>query len=77
MSAKIDLEGVIQALRDSKISGEISWFYDGLWTVRLGDPADAINAEETFDNLDDAVRGLVDMAGDLYPGSQFAKRFVR
>ena len=28
---------IIDALHDSEINGEVSWFYDGVWTVKLGD----------------------------------------
>jgi hypothetical protein len=40
-----DLGTIIAALHDSEINGEVSWFYDGLWRVKLGDDANGIDAE--------------------------------
>jgi len=32
-----ELAGFIEALHDSEIDGEISWFFDRVWGVRIGD----------------------------------------
>ena len=73
----VDFETVLQALHDSEINGSVEWFFDRVWTAKLGDPLNVIEAEETFDSLTDAVRWLVDKAAELYPNSDFAKQFVR
>lgn len=38
-SRRPDLGTIIAALHDSEINGEVSWLYDGVWRVKLGDEA--------------------------------------
>jgi hypothetical protein len=71
------LEIVLEALHDSEINGEVSWFFGAGWIAALGDPIHGIEAEESFDRIGDAVGWLVDKAAELYPDSAFARQFVR
>jgi hypothetical protein len=41
----IDLGTIITALHDSEINGAVSWVYDDIWTVQLGDAVNGIAAE--------------------------------
>ncbi len=40
-----DLGTIIAALHDSEINGEVSWFFDGVWRVKLGDEMNGFEAE--------------------------------
>ena len=51
----MDLGKVICALHDSEINGEVSWFYDGVWRVRLGDEANGYDAEAVVTGPDEAT----------------------
>ena len=42
---------MIEALHDSEIDGEISWFYDGVWGVSIGDRLNGYRAEATLTSL--------------------------
>jgi hypothetical protein len=42
---RLDLGTIIAALHDSEINGEVSWFYDGVWRVKLGDEENGFVAE--------------------------------
>ena len=42
-----DLGTIIAALHDSEINGEVSWFFDGVWRVKLGDEMNGFDAEAT------------------------------
>jgi hypothetical protein len=37
----------IAALHDSEINGEVSWFFDGIWRVKLGDEMNGIDTYES------------------------------
>ena len=39
-----ELASFIGDLHDSEINGEISWFYDGVWGVKIGDHLMVIGA---------------------------------
>jgi hypothetical protein len=72
-----DLGTIIAALHDSEINGEVSWFFDGVWRVALGDPHNGIEAEATVGSPQDAAEWLRANAVSRYPQSTFAKRFPR
>ena len=40
-----ELASLIEDLHDSEINGEIGWFFDGVWRVKLGDPWNGYVAE--------------------------------
>jgi hypothetical protein len=73
----MDLGKVICALHDSEINGEVSWFYDGVWRVRLGDEANGYDAEAVVTGPDEATEWLHENAVRLFPDSGYAKRFAR
>jgi peptide/nickel transport system substrate-binding protein len=68
---------LIGQLHDSKINGEVSWFFDGSWRVALGNPHNGIDAEATVGSPQDAAEWLRANAVRRYPQSTFAKRFPR
>ena len=73
----MDLGTVISALHDSEINGEASWFFDGVWRVKLGDQSNGYDAEAVVTGSDEAAEWLRETAGRLFPDSEFAKRFCR
>jgi hypothetical protein len=72
-----DLGEIIAALHDSEITGEISWFFDQVWTVKLklGDPPNGYDVEAVVSSLDEAAERLRATAIKLYPKSEFAERY--
>ena len=68
------MNDTLNALYDSEINVEISSFWDGGWTVKIGDQMNGFKAEMTFDDLDEnTARWLTKTACELYPESVFAK----
>ena len=76
-SHRLDLGAIIAALHDSEINGEVSWFYDGAWRVKLGDEANGFVAEAVVTSPQEAAEWLRANAVRRYPASEFAKRFPR
>ncbi|HEY3912480.1 MAG TPA: hypothetical protein VGM07_21700 [Stellaceae bacterium] len=74
---KLELGAIIAALHDSEINGEVSWFYDGIWRVKLGDADNAIAAEATLGSIGEAAEWLRANAVRRYPGSEFARLYRR
>jgi hypothetical protein len=74
-----DLGALITALHDSEINGSlsVSWFYDSVWTAKLGDDHNGVAAKGSFRSLRDTVEWLRSKAIELYPDSQFAKSHRR
>jgi len=72
-----DLGTIMAALHDSEINGEVSWFYDGVWRVRLGDEENGFLAEAIVSSPQEAAEWLRANAVRRYPASEFAKRFPR
>jgi hypothetical protein len=68
---------IIAALHDSEINGEVSWFYDGVWRVKLRDEANGFLAEAVVSRPRDAAEWLRANAVRRYPVSGFAKLFPR
>jgi hypothetical protein len=66
-----DLGTIITALHDSEISGEASWFYDGVWRVKLGDDANGIEAEAVVSSPSEAAEWLRGNAVRCYPAKLF------
>ena len=76
-SHRPDLGTIIAALHDSEINGEVSWFFDGVWRVKLGDAANGFDAEAVVASPQEAAEWLRANAVRLYPASGFAKKFPR
>jgi hypothetical protein len=70
-----DLGTIIAALHDSEINGEVSWFYDGTWSVKLGDEMNGFDAEAVVTSPQEAAEWLRANAVRRYPASEFAKLF--
>jgi hypothetical protein len=70
-----ELGTIIAALHDSEINGEVSWFFDRLWAVKLGDLLNGYDAEGTVNTLDEAAEWLRANAVELYPDSKFAELY--
>jgi hypothetical protein len=56
----------------------VSSFWDEGWEVKLGDTVHGFKVQKTFANaeLDQAAPWLAAQASLLYPGSDFARKFV-
>ena len=72
-----ELASFITGLHDSEINGEILWFFDNVWGVKIGDRLNGYKAETTFPSFPQAMRWLRDKALELYPDSEFAKEYRR
>ena len=73
----MNLGTVIAALHDSEINGEVSWFFDGTWRVKLGDPTNGFVAEAVVASVDEAAEWLRANAVRRYPQSRFAMMYPR
>jgi hypothetical protein len=72
-----DLGTIIAALHDSEINGEVSWFYDGTWRVKLGDEMNGFDAEGVVASPQEAAEWLRANAVRRYPASAFSRLFPR
>jgi hypothetical protein len=73
----INLGTIMTALHDSEINGEVSWFFDGVWSVKLGDVMNGYEAEAIVASTEEAAEWLCETAVRLYPESEFAKLYGR
>ncbi len=64
---------IMQRLYDSEINCEISTFWDGGFTWKLGDGMNGYDAEGEADTFVKAEQQLADKARELYPQSKFAR----
>jgi hypothetical protein len=76
-SERPNLGAIITGLHDSEINGEVAWFYDGIWRVKLGDADNAIAAEATVASAEEAAEWLRANAVRCYPHSEFARLYPR
>jgi hypothetical protein len=51
----INLGTIMAALHDSEINGEDSWFFDGVWSVKLGDATHGYEAEAVVASTEEAA----------------------
>lgn len=65
----------IQGLYDSEISFSIVAFWDAGFTAKLGNEMSGFDAERDFDTLEDTLDWLIHKATELYPKSDYAKKF--
>jgi hypothetical protein len=69
-----ELASLLEGLHDSEINGEIGWFFDGVWRVKIGDPWNGFQAEtDGLLSLSQATECLRSKAIELYPNRGFAK----
>lgn len=64
---------ILQMLHDSEINGSIEWFFDEIWTVKIGDRLNGIKAQAVVKSAEEAEAWLHLMARELYPDSEYAK----
>jgi hypothetical protein len=62
-----DLATIVSALHDSEINGEVSWLFDGVWTVKIGDPMNGYVAVTVVASPVQAAEWFRDNALRLYP----------
>jgi hypothetical protein len=72
-------EALIQRLYDSEINLTVlfSSFYDGGFTVKIGDELNGFRAEDQGQRWSDAEKWLRMKAIELYPDSTFARTEMR
>jgi len=69
----MDLASELQRIYDSEINAEITWFWDGGFTVRLGDKMNGFLAEEDVNSVADILPWLQEAIAHFYPGSDYAQ----
>jgi len=65
---------ILQRLYDSEINASISSFWDGGFTVKLGDEMNGFVAEAQCQTMEEAERWLFNEALLRFPTSDFAKK---
>lgn len=70
-----ELGTIMAALHDSEINGEVSWFFDRVWQVRLGDPQNGYDAGAVVASIEEVEEWLRANAVRLYPDSEFARLY--
>lgn len=54
----MDLGTIIAGLHDSEINGAVSWVYNDVWTVQLGDAVNEVAAEAVVGSAQEAAEWL-------------------
>ena len=69
----------LERLYDSEINAEISSFWDGGWTVKLGDKMNGFHfyGENTCYTFEDIIEELRDLAEEHFPNSTYVKNLNR
>jgi hypothetical protein len=72
-------EALIQRLYDSEINltVQFSSFYDGGFTVKIGDELNGFRAEDQVQRWSDVEKWMRMKAIELYPDSKFARAEMR
>lgn len=65
--------GILQRLHDSEINASIASFFDGAWTVRIGDEMNGWKAEERVGSEEEANAWLDGKARELFPDSAYSR----
>ena len=73
MSGASSVGSTLERLHDGEINCSIEWFYDSVWTVRLGDPINGWRASGVVESLREAEIWLDVQARELYPDSEYAR----
>lgn len=60
-------------LYQAEINGSISWFFDGVVEVRLGDNINGYKEQEVFETVEEAVDWLYVVARKHYPNADIWK----
>jgi hypothetical protein len=72
----MDLASELQRIYDSEINA-VTWFWDGGFTVRLGDKMNGFLAEEVVNSVADILPWLQEAIAHFYPGSGTRNRSSR
>ena len=71
----MNLGDILNALYDSEINISVVSFWDGGWTIKIGDPSNGYVAERNFKELDDeCVRWIIKAAQLGWPDSYFTRQ---
>jgi len=70
---RIDVEAILTDLYDSKINASISWVWNGGFDAFLGEPPHIEGL--AFPTIVGAVAWLRDRACEIYPDSDFARKY--
>jgi hypothetical protein len=71
-TANMDIEVVMQRLQASEIDCSLTAFWDGGWTVKIGDPTKNFMAEGNFRTLDEGAEFLDRQARRNCPESAYS-----
>lgn len=63
---------ILQKLNDSEINFSLACFFDGAWTVKLGDDMNGFIAEKTVGSCAEAIEWLGQEARRTFPDSLYA-----
>ena len=66
---------IIQDLYASEINARLEWFYDGGFSVSLGDVLSGWKATNNFRTFTEAVNWLRTQAIERHPESAFARKY--
>ena len=66
----------LQDLYDSEINYSIETFWDGGFTVKLGDEMNGFVSSGSFDTFNECVYWLADESIKMFPNSTFAKNYT-
>lgn len=72
LAEQITLAGVPERLCQSEINFSLSSFWDGGWTVKLGDEMNGFREEASIQDYWDALKWLDEKAREHYPESLYA-----
>jgi hypothetical protein len=71
----VGVTNILQDIYDSEINITISWFWDGGIDIGIGDAINGFKDENNFDTILEAMRWLRQRLVELYPESDFAKKW--
>ncbi len=64
---------LLQKIYDSEINFKIDTFWDGGFTVKLGDRINGYKWESDYDHIEEGIYNLIKRTCEFYPKSTFAK----
>lgn len=64
---------ILRMLHDSEINGSVEWYFDNVWTVKIGDSVNGVKAKAVVASAAEAEAWLHLTARALYPDSDYAK----
>lgn len=64
----------LNKIAESEINFTIGYFYDHIWTVKLGDDMNGYEWSDSFLTLKSALGGLIGEIMERYPDSDYATK---